>query len=78
MIFIFPPWWPQTGHLIVTNATVRDNLNVILYVDDIMLSSTMCSLSSGCNDDIERVSILFNSEWKKFALNKLSLNVQKK
>ena len=61
--------------------TVSDNLNFILYADDTTLSSPMCSFSSGCDGDVERVSILINLEWNKIAnwlaMNKLSLNVQK-
>ena len=62
--------------------TVNDNSNFILYADDPILSSPMCSFSSGCDGDIERVSILINLELNKIAdwlaVNKLSLNVQKK
>ena len=47
--------------------TVSDNLNFILYADDTTLSSPMCSFSSGCDGDIERVSILINSELNKIA-----------
>ena len=61
--------------------TANDNLNVILYADDTTLSSPMCSFSSGCDGDIERVSILISLELNKIAgwlaVNKLSLNVQK-
>ena len=61
--------------------TVSDNLNFILYADDTTLSSPMCSFSSGCDGDVERVSILINLELNKIAdwlaVNKLSLNVQK-
>ena len=61
--------------------TVSDNLNFILYVDDTTLSSPMCSFSSGCGGDVERVSIVINLELNKIAdwltVNKLSLNVQK-
>ena len=46
-----------------------------------LLSSPMCSFSSGCDGDVERVSILINLELNKIAdwlaVNKLSLNVQK-
>ena len=62
--------------------TVSDNLNFILYADDTTLSSPMCSFSGGCDGDIERVKILINLELNKIAdwqaVNKLSLNVQKK
>ena len=61
--------------------TVSDNLDFILYADDPTLSSPMCSFSSGCDGDVERVSILINLELNKIAdwlaVNKLSLNVQK-
>ena len=61
--------------------TVSDSLNFILYADDTTLSSPMCSFSSGCDGDVERVSILINLEFNKIAdwlaVNKLSLNVQK-
>ena len=40
--------------------TVGDNLNFISYADDTTLGSPMCSFSSGCDGDIERVSILIN------------------
>ena len=59
--------------------TVSDNLDFILYADDTILSSPMCSFSSGCDGDVERVSILINLELNKMAdwlaVNKLSLNV---
>ena len=46
-----------------------------------LLSSPMCLFSSGCDGDVERVSILINLELNKIAdwlaVNKLSLNVQK-
>ena len=61
--------------------TVSDNSNFISYADDTTLSSPMCSFSSGCDGDVERVSILINLELNKIAdwlaVNKLSLNVQK-
>ena len=61
--------------------TVSDNSNFISYADDTILSSPMCSFSSGCDGGVERVSILINSELNKsadwLAVNKLSLNVQK-
>ena len=62
--------------------TVSDDLNFILYADDTTLSSPMCSFLSGCDGDIECVSILINLQLTKIAdwlaVNKLSLNVQKK
>ena len=64
-----------------TVYTVSDNLNFTLYADDTTLSSPMCSFSSGCDGDVECVSILINLELNKIAdwlaVNKLSLNVQK-
>ena len=61
--------------------TASDNLNFVLYADDTTLSSPMCSFTSQCNGNIELVSVLINSELNKiddwFAVNKLSLNVQK-
>ena len=62
--------------------TVSDNLNLFLYADDTTLSCVMCSFTREYNGDIELVSILINSELDKIAdwlaVNKLSLNVQKK
>ena len=61
--------------------TVSENLNFILYADDTTLSSPMCSFSSGCDGDIERVSILINLALNKFAdwfaVNRLSLQCAK-
>ena len=58
--------------------TVSDNLNFILYADGTTLSSPMCSFSSGCDGDIERVGIHLElnkiADW--LAVNKLSLNAQ--
>ena len=61
--------------------TVSDNLNFILYADDSTLNSPICSFSSDCDGDVERVSILINLELNNIAdwlaVNKLSFNVQK-
>ena len=54
-------------HNIYDIHTVSDNLNLILYADDTILSSPMCSFSGGCDGDIERVSILINLELNKIA-----------
>ena len=47
--------------------TVSDDSNFVLYTDDTTLSSPMCSFSSGCDGDIERVVILINLELNKIA-----------
>ena len=62
--------------------TVSNNLNFILYANDTTLSSQVCSFTSQYNGNIELVNILINSELNKIAawlaINKLSLNVEKK
>ena len=62
--------------------TASNYLNFILYVDDTALSSLMCSFTRGCDGNIDIVSTLINPELNKIAdwraVNKLSLNLQKK
>ena len=55
--------------------TVSDNLNFILYADDTTLSSPMCSFTSQCNDNIELVSVLINSELNSLVLSHLQFGI---
>ena len=55
--------------------TVSDNLNFILYADDTTLSSPMCSFTSQCNDNIEFVSVLTNSELNSLVLSHLQFGI---
>ena len=61
--------------------TVSNNLNFILYADDTTLTSALCSFTYGGYHDINRVSMLINSEITKISewlsVNKLSLNANK-
>ena len=61
---------------------VSDKLNCILYIDGTTLSSPMWAFSSECDGNVEIDSNLINSELNKIAdwlaVNKLSLNMQKK
>ena len=61
--------------------TVSERLNVILYVDDTTLTSTLCTFTQEVNHDVNQMSYLINLELSKIsdwlAVNKLSLNVDK-
>ena len=61
--------------------TVSNDLNYILYADDTILTSSLCSFTYGGYHDINCVSTLINSEITKISewlsVNKLSLNANK-
>ena len=62
--------------------TVSEHLNFILYTDDTTLASTLCTFTQEVNHDVNHMSYLsiLDLLWIFYclAVNKLSLNVDKK
>ena len=61
--------------------TASERLNFILYADDMILTSTLCTFTQEVNHDVNHMSYLINlllskiSDW--LAVNKLSLNTDR-